>query len=713
MASGQSPVSPGRLEIQRVPVQGLQFTTVNQLDPVTTDQNLPLDSTQNGNIFNDRFNSQITWYLPGYQLAADIDTTFSFAATEQSIDSSGNPSYQATIKLTLAKVEPPDVTTYRVTYPTAHLQEIPLTGLAVTLTITANDPQTGQPQQSVYTAAVTADDSGNLLLTFNTLLGAQVLVAYYDLQSGGATLNLSAQFEVWRVLRIFRPIDPPVRVGGNPIGGRPVLHPQATIVGESPVLETSQLPTEFPFPQPFPRPVPVTTYVTASDPFTLSFPLAQKYTAPGYATSFTVSDSNGVRPILTINDLKSFNVNQTEFTEFTALGNVSGQFPSFSRLYIGRVSRTIVAVPAVYGILRSKNGTAAQCDAQLDSTAGGSSAAQFNFAFVLGPVMSPFDLFALQTALASNPQSQNFTLVWPQRLDSSQPMTLATPFQSSAQYTAGTQAQTFDLTVDIADGGVVGSAVANANLLLDQLSATVEPFLSGSFGIVLDDAYPHPVMVNVVVNFSQTSGTSDISYSIAADGSSIELVNASPLDLAVSRYAIVSGTTAPPENLNQTIPAQQSLALSDKVASPAVQLLVDRALALSNPLSKADLQKYIPINVVDVENVNFQLAIVANGVNFTAMGIQEIDVVITIPSMPNIVPPPSTLTALSLASNAVITLPIQNAITSLPAVIEFTAKAVGGGGTVNFTQNNDFVNQPVYVLDPSNIPPFGGDASLL
>jgi hypothetical protein len=327
--------------------------------------------------------------------------------------------------------------------------------------------------------------------------------------------------------------------------------------------------------------------------------------------------------------------------------------------------------------------------------------------------MSPFDLFALQTALASNPQSQNFTLVWPQRLDSSQPMTLATPFQSSAQYTAGTQAQTFDLTVDIADGGVVGSAVANANLLLDQLSATVEPFLSGSFGIVLDDAYPHPVMVNVVVNFSQTSGTSDISYSIAADGSSIELVNASPLDLAVSRYAIVSGTTAPPENLNQTIPAQQSLALSDKVASPAVQLLVDRALALSNPLSKADLQKYIPINVVDVENVNFQLAIVANGVNFTAMGIQEIDVVITIPSMPNIVPPPSTLTALSLASNAVITLPIQNAITSLPAVIEFTAKAVGGGGTVNFTQNNDFVNQPVYVLDPSSIPPFGGDASLL
>ena len=93
--------------------------------------------------------------------------------------------------------------------------------------------------------------------------------------------------------------------------------------------------------------------------------------------------------------------------------------------------------------------------------------------------------------------------------------------------------------------------MANANPFLKQLSTTVEPYLSGSFGIVLDDAYPHPVIANVVVNLSETSGSDEISYSFAADGSTIQLINASPLDLEVSRYAIVNGTSAPPETLNQ------------------------------------------------------------------------------------------------------------------------------------------------------------------
>ena len=727
MASGQPPLSPGLLQIARVPVQGLQFTTVTESNPVAADQNLPLESTRNVDIFTDRFNPQLSWYLPGYQLAADIDATFTFAATEQPIDTTGNPSYQATITLTLSRVDPPDVTQFRTADPTAQIEEIPLTALAATLTTTASDPQTGQPQQSVYPAAIASDVSGNLLLTFNTLQGAQVLVAYYNLQSGGAALNLSAQFEVWRAQRIFRPIPRPIPlpIDPTPIDPTPV-RPVPTPVRPEPLPVRPLPPSRQGDPRPLPNAVaiqgpvfetgqfpvlqtiPEIIYVTASDPFTVALPLAQKYAAPGYATSFTVSDPHGLRPILSINDLKSFNVNQTEFSEFTALGDVSGQFPSFSRLYIGRTSRTIVAVPAVYGIVRSKNGTAAQCDAQLDSTAGGSGAAEFHFAFGLGPIMSPFDWFALKTALASNPQSQGFTLILPQQLDSSQPMTLATPFQSSVKYTAGALS-TFELTVDIVDGSVIGSAVANANLLLDQFSSTVET-LSGSFGITLDDAYPHPVMVNVVVNLGQTSGTDDISFSIAADGSSIQLVNTSRLDLAVSRYAIVSGSTVTPENLNQTIPAQQSLALSDKLSSTAVTLLVDRTLALENPLSKEDLQKYVSINMVDDANVNFQLSIVA-GFTFTAMGIQEIDIVITIPSMPNIVPPSSTLTALSFSSNAVISLPFESAITSLPAVIAFTVKPVGAGSAVNFTVNNDFVSQPVYVLESSIIPPFGGDAS--
>ena len=133
---------------------------------------------------------------------------------------------------------------------------------------------------------------------------------------------------------------------------------------------------------------------------------------------------------------------------------------------------------------------------------------------------------------------------------------------------------------------MTGSAVANANLFLNQLSTTVEPYLSGSFGIVLDDAYPHPVIASVVVNLNDTSGSDELSYSVAADGSAIQLNNVSPLDLEVSRYAIVNGTSAPPESLNQEILAQQTFTLSDKVSSPGVALLVDRTLALESPFTR-------------------------------------------------------------------------------------------------------------------------------
>lgn len=701
---------PGGLrEVARLPV--LQFTPVKFI-PVNVNQSLPLESSRNGNVFNDRFNAQLSWFLPSYQPAADIDASFSFAASGGAAGNDGNPYYQATITLTLDKIEPPDVTAYRAANPSLQLQEIPLTGLSVSLTTTANDPQTGHAQQSVYTATVASNPDGSLTLTFGPIVGAYVLVAYSNLQIGGATLSLSAQFEVWRVQRVFHPIWPPIRVIGTPVlAGQPHPLPQAAIepVG-TPIFAPGRPPTRFPLPEPRPpqpQPVPAPIYVTASDPYALTLPMAQKYAAPGYARAYTITDTNGVRPITSINDLKNFNSSGSDFSEFTALGDVTGQFPSFSRLYIGAVSRTIIAVPAAYGIVRSKEGTAAQCQALLDATAGGSGAAKFQFAFVLGAVVSQFDLFALQAALAANPQSQNCTLVLAQRLDTSQPMTLSTPFQSSVTYTAGLQANTFQLDVDITDGSVTGSAVANANLFLNQLSTTVEPYLSGSFGIVLDDAYPHPVIASVVVNLNDTSGSDELSYSVAADGSAIQLINVSPLDLEVSRYAVVSGTNAPAESLNQKILAQETFTLSDKASSTGVALLVDRTLALENPFTKQALQRYVAFITQDVQSVNYEIGIVANGVNFAAMGIAEIDIAITIPSLPAVAVPNSMLTSLSLASNTVINLPIQNAITSLSAVIAFTVKPVDTTkANVQFTVTNDFVDQPVYVLESSSIPPF-------
>jgi hypothetical protein len=715
--------SPGDLR-EVAPVPGaLQFTPVQftpiQFQPVDLDQSLPLESSRNGNVFNDRFNAQLSWYLPGFELAPDPDASFAFAAGGGQTGADGNPYYEASLTLTLAKVEPADVTAYRTANPSQQLQEIPLTAISVELTTTANDPQTGQPEQSIYTATATNEADGNLTLTFGPIVGTHVLVAYSNLQNGGATLGLSAQFRVWRALRVFRPVWPPIRVPVDPvrqpgqpiIPGRPRPLPQAMLapVG-TPIFDPGRGPIRLP-PRPLPPrplpPQPEPTYTIAVDPYTQPFDLSTKYAAPVYARSYTIKDSNGIRSIVSINDLKNFNSSGTDFTEFTALGDIQQRFPTFSRLYIGGQSRKVIAVPTAYGIVRGKNGTAAQCQALLDSTAGGGGAAKFQFSFVLGPVISPFDFFALQAALATNPQSQNCTLALPQRLDTTQPMMVSTPFQSSVTYTAGLQPNLFQLDVAITDGSVTGSAVANANLFIKQLSTTVAPYLSGSFGIVLDDAYPHPVTASVVVNLNETSGSDEISYSVTADGSVIQLLNVSPLDLQVSQYAIINGTSAPAKSLNQKIPAQQGFTLSDKPSSSAVSLLVDRTLALESPFTKDALQRYVTFSTQDVQTVNYQLGVVANGVNFAAMGIAEIDIAITIPSLPTVTVPSSKLMPLSLASNTVINLPIQNAITSLSAVIAFTVKPVDTTkASVPFTVMNDFVEQPVYVLESSSIPPF-------
>src|SRR5665213_3090199 len=52
---------------------------------------LLLANTRSGNIFNDRFNSNLRWYLPKYELAADPDQFFSFSASQSGVDNSGNP----------------------------------------------------------------------------------------------------------------------------------------------------------------------------------------------------------------------------------------------------------------------------------------------------------------------------------------------------------------------------------------------------------------------------------------------------------------------------------------------------------------------------------------------------------------------------------------------------------------------------------------------
>src|SRR5262249_5522013 len=154
-----------------------------------------------------------------------------------------------------------------------------------------------------------------------------------------------------------------------------------------------------------------------------------------------------------------------------------------------------------YGIKRSSTGTAAVCQALLDSTAGSTTACKFEFSFVLGAVYSPIDLANLANDVSASAAASNCTVVLPWQLDSSRPVSLSSPYVSSISYQPGSQLRTFALSIEITDAASNSPAVANANLFIKQLTASIEPFLLGQFAIKLDDSYPDPIEVTAVLNF--------------------------------------------------------------------------------------------------------------------------------------------------------------------------------------------------------------------
>src|SRR5690349_7780735 len=72
-------------------------------------QNLPLANTQTGNLFRDRFTTDLFWYLPTFELAADPDPAFHFMAKQEGVDASGNSFNRASLALSIRKSVPSDV----------------------------------------------------------------------------------------------------------------------------------------------------------------------------------------------------------------------------------------------------------------------------------------------------------------------------------------------------------------------------------------------------------------------------------------------------------------------------------------------------------------------------------------------------------------------------------------------------------------------------
>jgi hypothetical protein len=152
----------------------------------------------------------------------------------------------------------------------------------------------------------------------------------------------------------------------------------------------------------------------ASTTATIAYPIAlgTKYAREAYLSRYTVAVGGTTRPIVGIDDLRDYNVRQSEFRELHALGDVSQRYPSITRLFVGSLSRVIVAIPTRYVIQRTSDSCAASCQVLLDSGAG-KEGAKFQFDFLLEPDISPIDLAQLAQQIGGHDDLKDCTVTTP------------------------------------------------------------------------------------------------------------------------------------------------------------------------------------------------------------------------------------------------------------------------------------------------------------
>lgn len=697
--------------VKRLPPAVMKHLLVRFFPILVKQQHLPVADTRSGNLFEDRSDAALRWYLADYRLLDSTDASFGFSATQTGEpDINGNPFRKATLTLSLKKETPQEAIAFQAEHTGHHVREIPLHISSATLTTTSRDPTTGQPKKASYPGTVAISNDGSLRLTFDNIKGPGVVVLYQNLKvNGSADIQLFATFDV-----VHRGQPQPEQFSYAPIR---FLSPLSTAAMTHFVMlrERGRLAAPIrtlhpPPPHPaLPHP-PVHTpappsYTRGTLPYSPTLSLGTVFAANSYQLKFTISGPSGSWPILGVEDLKSFTLKQTEFEELKSLGDISARYPSLSRAYLGRLSKTIVVIPARYAIARGEDGCFATCLALLDSGPTTAVKCKFEFTFDLMPDVSPIEFLQLSQEIAEHSDLKDYAPKLPDFLADQPPATLATVFQSSFRYSSAGQPHMFSLSVELRDQDLGSPAVNNANLLLSALSVSKQPFLTGTIGLKLDDDYPSPVQSSVVLSFTETSGTDELSFSVDESSKTIRLENHSSLDLAISRYAL--GV----QNQITVIPFRQTLAASNSATVPlpadhaGIAFAVDAELAVPAPMTKSDLQRYLTIGVQDVADTQFSFSVNASGIDFTGRQIDKIDVQITFASLPQLTPAPFSLNKLHTVDGTVIQVPIEHAITELDGTALFTIHFIDAQKpTVKFTKQNDFCSQAILVVGDSDVP---------
>jgi hypothetical protein len=726
-------------------------------------ESLPLADSQTGNLFSDRTDNNLRWYLPAFALAPDPDPLFQFTARQEGVDSStGNPFNTAKLTLSLKKMMPADVAQFQSGNSGVKLREIPLTSTRVSLRTISKNPANGQEQRMNYAGAISSAPNGDLNVTFDAnILGPAVIVLYENLLQGGALIDVSASYEVWQrigntipasLLRASaiatpRVASPMVRVspvgaarvaGGDvapvprpapaalaAVGIRPIARMPADnfavarvarvpIEARATVLERPNIafrPADIPPLRPTPVPVPPAPTPTPPDPFqrgsssmSIELPLGIKYAAGAYGLRYLLATNSATRPIIDVEDLRNFNLKQSEFKELGVFGDISQKFPSISRLYLGVLSKTIVVIPTHYAITRTVNGLGTLCQALLDPADGNQTRCKFVFTFILGPDVSALDMYNLSQEVRKRPELQDYTLTLPDFLKEGSVPNLVNDLADSVQSAAALDRNTFALSVGIKDRSDSSPAIARANLFLDGLCEANQPFLFGSFSLKLDDYYDKPVDASFVVNFRETAGKDDFIFSVNQDARTVTLLNHLPFDLQIKRLALLTDKGLAAPAVGATVKSGATLLVPLPQEHDGLCPLIDSEIAADGAISRSEIEKFIKFQSQDVQTTQCMFGVNASGVNFEARGISQIDVQVSVRNLPSLQVPQFSLVPLHRVDRAIALVPFVNAISTLQADILFIVHhSDPAQADQKLSLSHEFMRTPIFILNDSDL----------
>jgi hypothetical protein len=666
---------------------------------------LPLVSSRNGNLFQDRNDPNLHWYLPDFNLADDVDGGFAFVASQSGQDLKGNPFNKARLTLRLHKSQPDDVAKFSGANPDAKLREITLVEMSPKVTTSYTD-DTGQQQQKTFAATIEDVGNGDFLFTVDPILAEDVIVLYQDLTAfGQVVINLSGSYQAWsqpgalyllaRKQQLLESMNGPAAMSVRMLSApteTPEVAPRA-FAAQSFIRK--DMPSEI-------RQRGGDTLVQTSQVWAKALPMGLKYAQDGYQLKYTISTATVSNHVIRdANDLKDFSLSQSEFTELKAI-DVS-QYPTLSKLYMGVLSRTIVMIPKRYSVVRGRAGCAALCVAVVDSSAGSGSRCKFEFDFTIAPEVSRIEVYKLEQEIKGRQELKDYKLKLPDFQRDNPPSTLETQFRSNVQIDQGALAQTFAVTVSIQDEGAQTPAVANANAFIMRLSSGTGADLIGSLSIKLDDGYPQPVLSTIDLNFAHTAGSDhEIDVQIVEESSQIKVTNQLPLDLQLSRYALMKGAAITEVPGDLVLPANGSLTIPLPSDHADLTLAVDAQLLIPQPMAKSDIMKFLDIRTADVQETQYVVAVNGSGIDFNK--VDSIVVGITFSNLPDVMPRTLKLSKNLRADSTHIVIPLENAVFSLPGTVNVAVHFVDPGmNDLNFTVENDFTSEPVLILLQSDI----------